>query len=115
MRAREHKLKPCIVIDDAVTKRFIQLCGGFSKPLMVDMPDLALKPNVVSHPHAVELFGGEPRLVFEEVGLFSYTKEVPTVDEAVELVMLALNLCLCLPEFAELNLSEFCQGKEILS
>ncbi len=100
----EHE-RPYVIVDDTVTKRFVQFCGGFGAALRIDVPVLR---NVVAPAVATELLGESNHLNDD---LWSHTKVCASVAEAEQLAVRVLTECLGLPGIADLTVTESPQSK----
>lgn len=109
--------KPCLVVDDTVTKRFVQFYGGFGDRPTIDVPFAPQAPNGHFFMRAGRVFTPD-KLVFE-IGdgerLPVYRSECDSVEAAVMLARRVLTEVLCLPDAAILKLDEIQQTPSVTS
>lgn len=109
--------RPFVVVEDTVTKRFVQFAGDFKKPITVDVPWRAnMSPknqNVMNTSMAVILLGDPTPL--NEFGVCFFQRKCRGVSEAAEVARYVLRDVLELPDIATLTIGESGNSKTFVS
>lgn len=109
LSTQDNDLRPYVIVEDTVTKRFIQFAGSFGRPLLIDVPWRSkLEPqeqNVMNLMMASVLLD-EPKEP-NEFGVCFFQKYCPTITEMMQVAQYVLRDALELPEgIAELTILE---------
>lgn len=107
--SQEKDIRPFVIVEDVITKRFIQFAGSFNRPILIDVPWRATmeekNQNVMNLMMAAVLLD-EPKPP-NEFGVCFFQKYCPTVGEMMQVAQYVLRDALELPEgIADLTITE---------
>lgn len=117
MQAVDEKRGPCVVISEPLTERFVQLYGGFRRPVVVDIPVAPGAPNAACVESIAAQYYGRPAYTWDGIDMYQAKFESSPVGFGLAALKAALTFpqCLAIPLEAELVVEEILAGMEKFS